>query len=259
MEELNFGIIDTGVGMTEDHVAKLFGAFEQADTTTTRQFGGTGLGLHISQRLATLLGGNITCYSTYGQGSKFTLTFYTGTVDTANMIPAGPIEDARQEEHDNSIAPMQANGGPPLTGITILLAEDGKDNQRLINHHLTKAGAQVTIVENGRLAVEALCVDGNLAGPLLNEPPFDLVLTDMQMPEMDGYTEVTLLREKGCTLPIIALTAHAMKEDVQKCLEVGCDYYASKPINQQVLIETCVQAYAMRNASKPGKLGANAA
>ena len=133
--------------------------------------------------------------------------------------------------------------------MKILLAEDGKDNQRLINHHLTKAGAEVTIVENGKLAVEALCVDGEITGPLKTNPQFDLVITDMQMPEMDGYTEATLLRQKGCTMPIIALTAHAMKEDVKKCLDAGCDYYASKPVNKQVLIDTCVQAYEAREIS----------
>ena len=253
MEELRFAVTDTGVGMTPEQVSRLFGAFEQADETTTREFGGTGLGLHISQRLSTLLGGNITCESNYGQGSTFTLTVYTGSTDTANMLPAGSVEELHSAQvaagrttqdktaHDNNDAQLQ--------GMKILLAEDGKDNQRLINHHLTKAGATVTIVENGRLAVEALCVDSNITGPLRANPPFDLLITDMQMPEMDGYTEATLLRQMGCTLPIIALTAHAMKEDIQKCLDAGCDYYASKPVNKQLLIDTCVQAYEAREAS----------
>lgn len=245
MEELKFAVIDTGVGLTEEQVAKLFGAFQQADTTTTREFGGTGLGLHISQRLATLLGGNIVCSSTYGQGSTFTVTIFTETVDTGSMLPAGAVEQQTAEQPAVDQNASQ-EGDAPLKGIKILLAEDGKDNQRLINHHLTKAGADVTIVENGKLAVQALCVNDDIAGPLLTYPPFDLVITDMQMPEMDGYTEATLLREKGCTLPIIALTAHAMKEDVEKCLNAGCDYYASKPVNKQVLIDTCVQAYENR-------------
>jgi signal transduction histidine kinase/CheY-like chemotaxis protein len=249
MEELKFAVTDTGVGLTNEQVSRLFGAFEQADETTTRQFGGTGLGLHISQRLSTMLGGNITCNSTYGQGSTFTLTVYTGTVDSADLIPAGSIEDLPAAQKNEQPATTQDSNNTPLQGMKILLAEDGKDNQRLINHHLTKAGAEVTIVENGKLAVEALCVDGEITGPLKTNPPFDLVITDMQMPEMDGYTEATLLRQKGCTMPIIALTAHAMKEDVKKCLDAGCDYYASKPVNKQVLIDTCVQAYEAREIS----------
>ncbi|MGB0767527.1 MAG: CHASE domain-containing protein [Phycisphaeraceae bacterium] len=247
MEEIRFAVVDTGLGMTPDHVARLFGAFEQADDTTTRQFGGTGLGLHISQRLATMLGGNIACQSKLGEGSTFTVTIYTGTVDTTDLLPAGELnevirEDAttsRAEPATTTSAPAEA---PPLAGLNILLAEDGKDNQRLIKHHLTKAGAEVTIVENGRLAVEALCVDGDLSKPLRTRPKYDLLITDMQMPEMDGYTAVRLLREKGCTLPIAALTAHAMKEDVDKCLDAGCDFYASKPIDKQQLIEIVIRA-----------------
>lgn len=248
-QELKFAVIDTGVGLTEEQIARLFGAFEQADTTTTREFGGTGLGLHISQRLASLLGGNISCNSTYGKGSTFILTVYTDAVDTGNMLPAGPIEEqAPNQEALRQV--VQDNKDAPLEGLKILLAEDGKDNQRLINHYLTKAGAKVTIVENGKQAIQALCVDGKITGPLLTTPPFDLLVTDMQMPEMDGYTEATLLRQMGCTLPIIALTAHAMKEDIKKCLDAGCDYYASKPVNKQVLIDTCVQAYEDRETAR---------
>jgi signal transduction histidine kinase/AmiR/NasT family two-component response regulator len=261
MEEIKFDIIDTGVGMTPEQVDKLFGAFTQADTTTTREFGGTGLGLHISQRLSTLLGGNITCESTYGQGSTFTVTIFTGNVDTGSMIPAGPLEEAIAEQPTKSSEPekpIQNSSDMPLQGLRILLAEDGKDNQRLINHHLTKAGAHVTIVENGKLAVEALCEGNDVEGPLLSEPPFDMVVTDMQMPEMDGYTEASLLRQKGCQLPIMALTAHAMAEDANKCLEAGCDFYATKPIDKQKLIKLCAEAVPIQRRMKraPGKADA---
>ena len=248
-QDLTFAVIDTGIGMTPEQSAKLFQAFAQADSTTTRQFGGTGLGLHISQRLAELLGGTIRYDSTYGQGSTFTLSLKAELPENASMVQAGPVfetvnrEQARQRvaSTQNTVDELFGNK-PPLDGMSILLAEDGKDNQRLINHYLTKAGATVTIVENGRRAVEALAVGGRITGQLLDPPPFDLLLTDMQMPEMDGYTEVRLLREFGSTLPIVALTAHAMKEDVDKCLDAGCDYYASKPINKQKLIDICKQA-----------------
>ncbi len=251
MQELKIAVRDTGLGMTPEQSAKLFKPFEQADTTTSREFGGTGLGLHISQRLAGMLGGQISCNSEYGKGSTFTLTVYTGVIENTPMLPTGKIDAVNS---NNQSPPARHSTGeqdgaaPPLAGLVILLAEDGKDNQRLINHHLTKAGARVTIVENGRKAVEALCVQNDLTGPLHQHPPFDLLITDMQMPEMDGYTAAHLLREKGSTLPIVALTAHAMKEDIAKCLDAGCDFYASKPINKQKLIEICSEAVA-----RPGK------
>jgi len=250
MDELKFAVIDTGIGMTGEQVTRLFGAFEQADATTTREFGGTGLGLHISQRLATMLDGRITCNSRHGQGSTFTLIIDTGKIDADTpRIPAGPprvvcdAEAAGQKSASGYRVPEEMTGNkPPLHGVKILLAEDGKDNQRLINHHLTKAGAVVTIVDNGKLAVQALTVNGNTEGPLLTNPPFDVLLTDMQMPEMDGYTAARLLRKLGSTLPIVALTAHAMKEDVEKCLNAGCDFYASKPIDKHKLIAICLEA-----------------
>lgn len=162
------------------------------------------------------------------------------------MLAAGPLVELYTEPEAATPVSLsqktQSQKETPLVGTKILLVEDGKDNQRLINHHLTKAGAEVTIVENGKLAVESLTADGGITGPLLDPPPFDLVVTDMQMPEMDGYTEVRLLRHLSCTLPIIALTAHAMKEDVEKCLNAGCDYYASKPIEKTKLIDLCAQA-----------------
>ena len=248
-KQLWFAVIDTGVGMTPEQLGRLFGAFEQADMTTTRQFGGTGLGLHVSQRLAEMLGGEIECRSVHGAGSTFTLTISVPDAEADRMLRPGeilPIENIQIAEAGNDALQAEVDGlcedKPPLDGLRILLAEDGRDNQRLIKHHLSKAGAQVTVVENGRLAVEALAVDGNITGPLLEDPPFDLLLTDMQMPEMDGYTEVRLLREMGSTMPIVALTAHAMKQDIDKCLNAGCDHYATKPINKDKLIKICFEA-----------------
>jgi CheY-like chemotaxis protein len=122
-----------------------------------------------------------------------------------------------------------------------LLAEDGVDNQKLIAFHLSKAGADVTIAQNGKEAVQSLTIDGTLDGPLTMPYPFDLLLTDMQMPEMDGYTATKLLRSKDCGLPIIALTANAMLSDVQMCINAGCNEHVSKPVNRKQLIEICVQ------------------
>jgi len=239
---LRFDVEDTGIGLTPEQSAKLFGAFVQADSSTTRKFGGTGLGLRISKTLANMLGGDITIASEQGKGSTFAATIATGTI----------APDVRMIEPGRTVVVMPESGVParnketttPLQGLRILLAEDGPDNVRLISFHLRKAGADVRTVENGRQAVEALTIDGTLDGDLLTQPPVDLLLTDMQMPEMDGYSATRLLRAKGCTLPIIALTAHAMSGDEEKCLVAGCDAFATKPIDKASLIDVCRRAAA---------------
>ncbi|MEM9416090.1 MAG: CHASE domain-containing protein [Planctomycetota bacterium] len=236
---LTCAIADTGIGMTPNQIDRLFGAFEQADPSTTRVYGGSGLGLQISRRLAGILGGEISVTSEPGVGSVFTVSVLTNNYVGVETLPAkSPV--VLRETVGNEPYPPTSN--QPLRGLRILFAEDGEDNQRLIGFHLKKAGATVTLVENGRLAVQALSVDGTLEGPIASNPPFDLMLTDMQMPEMDGYTAVRLLRKKGANLPIVALTAHAMSSDADLCLEAGCDDYASKPIDRARLIEICADA-----------------
>lgn len=126
--------------------------------------------------------------------------------------------------------------------MRVFLVEDGPDNQRLIAYHLQKAGADIRLFANGRLALEALTIDGTVSGPLIANPPCDLIVTDMQMPEMDGYTLASTLRAKGWAGPIVALTAHAMNGDGDKCLAAGCDAYASKPIERDRLIAMCTAA-----------------
>jgi PAS domain S-box-containing protein len=242
---LRFSITDTGIGMTSEQLGRLFGAFVQADTSTTRRFGGTGLGLRISKRLAEMLGGDITIASTPGQGSTFTLTVRAAEVVTQTpSIPSGTVPPP-------GLAAMMPTTPslPPLAGLRVLLAEDGEDNRRLISFHLTKAGATVTTAVNGRLAIEALTANGADTGPLAEAPRFDILLTDMQMPELDGYETARRLRSMGCTMPIVALTACAMSGDVERCLAAGCDAYASKPIDRAALISTCLRVIAARAAS----------
>ncbi len=232
--QLRCSIVDTGIGMDAEQLGRLFSAFSQADASTTRRFGGTGLGLRISQTLARMLGGDIVVCSTPGQGSTFTVTVDTGSLEGVAMLSpetGTPATEIRE--------PAKLGDAQPLKGLRVFLAEDGPDNQRLISFHLVKCGASVRVFENGRLALEALTVDGTAEGPLLDDPPCDIVLTDMQMPEMDGYTLAATLRAKGWKRRIVALTAHAMSGDAQRCAESGCDTYASKPIDRAGLIEVC--------------------
>ncbi len=218
-------VIDTGIGMNAEQLARLFNPFTQADGSMSRRFGGTGLGLSISKRLAELLGGGLAVSSTPSKGSTFTLT-----------LPVRAVETPQASESIPSV-PASAK---PLEGLRILLAEDGVDNQRLISRILEKAGAEVEVAANGRLAFDAA---------LSRESRFNLILMDMQMPEMDGYTAAQKLREAGCSLPIIALTAHAMAEDRERCLRSGCDDYATKPIDRAKLLMIC-SMWATQTSSK---------
>ena len=222
---MQFDVLDTGLGISETQYAKLFQPFTQADTSTTRRFGGTGLGLAISKRFAELLGGDITVESQPGEGSLFRLTVTTGSLDGVKMLDNPTTATIAQPE----TVEMNKSDADQLD-CRILLAEDGPDNQRLIAHVLKKAGAEVTIVENGKLAADAALAVRNKGNA------FDVILMDMQMPVMDGYEASSLLRQEGYTEPIIALTAHAMEGDRQKCIHAGCDDYVSKPINRKTLI-----------------------
>jgi len=160
-----------------------------------------------------------------------------------NAKGVGPLHQVGIDEAKTKKAPIESIAAPktslPLTNMRILFAEDGPDNQRLISLHLRKAGAIVTIAENGKEAVQMLTTDGSVDGSLLSLVPFDLFLSDMQMPEMDGYSATRLLRSKGLSLPILALTAHAMAGDAKKCMDAGCDEHLTKPIDRLRLVEAC--------------------
>ncbi len=235
-DRVRFAISDSGIGMSEEQMAKLFQAFFQADESMTRRFGGTGLGLTISKRLATLLGGDITVQSTAGAGSTFTLEIDAGSLDQVEMLHGMSESMLDTIAHAIPLAEVRLKG-------SILFAEDGLDNQRLISTHLRRAGAEVTIAPNGKVALELM---------LTNH--FDLVLMDMQMPVLDGYGTASKLRQKGCKQPIIALTAHAMADDRAKCLQAGCTDYLTKPVDREKLLRT-VASYlttvAHSNAAQP--------
>jgi signal transduction histidine kinase/CheY-like chemotaxis protein/HPt (histidine-containing phosphotransfer) domain-containing protein len=234
---LRFDVRDTGIGMTRDQISRLFQPFVQADESMTRKYGGSGLGLVISKRLAEHMGGDITVQSEAGKGSTFTFWIECGSLDGVPMLE-GLSESmlAVSEQHCN-VDEIALHG-------RILLAEDGVDNQNLLKIHLTMAGAEVVVVVNGQEALLRVASE-----------PFDLVLMDMQMPVMDGYTATSELRRLGHTLPVIALTAHAMSGDRAKCLNAGCSDYLTKPIDPELLLRT-IASYLKNPVSSAPLVGA---
>lgn len=224
--KLKFSVYDSGIGMTPEQMQKLFQPFTQADTSTTRKFGGTGLGLTISRRLAALLDGDISVTSTPGEGSCFCVTVGTGSLAGIALLETGKPATTMAAAVAAAVSPAAA--ASVKLACRVLLAEDGPDNQRLIGFVLRKAGAIVTIVENGLEAKTQA---------LETPEPFDVILMDMQMPIMDGYEATRQLRAAGYIKPIIALTAHAMESDRAKCLNAGCTDYTTKPIDRQGLLD----------------------
>ncbi|MCC6672788.1 MAG: response regulator [Planctomycetes bacterium] len=224
---LRFEIVDTGIGMSAEQMERLFRPFEQAEASTARRFGGTGLGLAITRRLVDLLGGSIAVQSVVGHGTAFTVRVATGSLEGVPLQHPLTIAVPEQDSPKESPVPDAS----PVS-VRVLLAEDGPDNQRLISHVLRKAGAEVEVVADGAAAVQQV-----LAAEAANHA-FDVVLMDMQMPILDGYGAVQELRAKGYRRPIVALTANTMAGDRERCLAAGCDEFASKPIDRQVLVAT---------------------
>jgi CheY-like chemotaxis protein len=216
---LHFSVVDTGIGISEDKQVAIFQAFTQADGSTTRLYGGTGLGLTISWQLVSLMGGQIQVESTPGRGSAF---YFSITVPLASApIAIKP-------------APKPAVQVVEARPLRVLVAEDNVVNRRLAEHLLRQRGHQPLMVVNGREAVDALA-----------RTSFDLVLMDLQMPEMDGFEATAAIRAQergtGARIPIVALTAHAMEGDRQRCLDADMDGYVSKPIDATELFSVIDQ------------------
>ncbi len=220
-------VVDTGIGIRPEVCAMLFQPFVQGDPSMTRQFGGTGLGLTIAKRLATMLGGDLVVASMPGEGSTFTLTVACGPLEAVSVC--------RDPGEAVIPAPPSAPGSVHRLRGRILLAEDSADSRRLIGFYLERAGAEVHFAHHGAEASD-LALAAERAGS-----PFDVVLMDMQMPVLDGYRAIMALRSAGYPRPIVGLTAHAMAGDRDKCLAAGCDDYATKPIDEDVLIATVEQ------------------
>lgn len=217
-KQINFIVTDTGIGMHEQQINKLFMPFIQATTSTTREYGGTGLGLYISMQLAKKLGGTIFVESKINQGSTFNISIASGDINSLNMISSQsqiPIET----ENNQAIIVPTVKG-------KILLAEDNPDNQHLMSLLIGKTSAELSIANNGKEAIK-----------LINENNFDLVLMDIKMPVMDGMEAISLIRETNHKLPVIALTANVMKTDVDEYLSSGFNDHVPKPINRAKLYE----------------------
>ena len=224
-------ITDTGIGMSGPELARLFKPFSQADASTTRKFGGSGLGLIIARQLAVMMGGDIAVTSSPGIGSRFEVSV---RFDAACEIAGNPTPDRPNLPNPQPAAPIL---GRDVKAARILLAEDTPDNQRLIAHYLKDECAELVIVSDGQAAVDAATrrwVDSGPKSGLAH--PFDVLLMDMQMPVMDGYTAVAALRAAGYPGVIVAFTAHAMSGDADKCRASGCDDHLSKPVSRADLL-----------------------
>ena len=237
LPQMEFAVSDTGIGLADDEILRLFKPFTQADTSTTRRFGGTGLGLAISKRLADMLGGGILVESQLGRGSTFTVSIDPGSLDGV------PIAEVPQQEI--AILDMGPAVAPEisLTG-RVLFAEDTVDSQRLVSLLLRQAGLEVDLAENGLVA----CRKAEEA--MARGKPYDLILMDMLMPELDGYDATRRIRGQGYRGPIIALTARVMVGDRESCLGAGCDDYAAKPIDVALLLGTMYR-HLKRNSDPP--------
>ena len=220
---LTMAVTDTGIGMSETQLQKLFTSFTQGDSSISRRFGGSGLGLCLSEQLAKLMLGNISVTSTLNQGSTFTLVMPCKQLEHNQLVNFTPTNIVA------SLATASAND--KFTG-QIVLADDHDDNRRLIARLLTSLGLDVLCASNGREAVE-LCL----------EHKTKLILMDIQMPEMDGIEAFKVLRQKGCVQPIVALTANAMSHEIDKYLTLGFDGHLKKPIERKLFVATIAKYY----------------
>ncbi len=240
-ELLQIDVIDTGIGIAQEHQANLFEPFMQADASATRGFGGTGLGLTISRRFARMLGGDIQVDSVLGQGSRFTLTLATGSLAEVELI-----------EPDFAAIPRELPPGGsnelPRINVRVLIVDDRTEVRDLVRHYVEEAGGEVSIARNGREALEV--VERSAAAR-----PIDVIVMDMQMPVMDGYEATAELRRRGFVAPILALSAHAMAGDRERCLAAGCDAYMTKPLDGRKMLELIAahHARATRRRSGPSR------
>lgn len=266
---LLLAVQDTGRGISPEQMTRLFQPFLQAETQTTRQYGGTGLGLVISRNLARALGGDLTVTSQLNAGSRFELLIPAKVAQVPTRAAAVPnltddwddalAESRRSDEsvsanlserYDTSAAdgttqlaesPPSASTADSLAGRRLLVADDAVDLRRLMSFYLNKSQAMVDAVENGRQVIDAL-LESRDSGQ-----SYDAILLDMQMPVLDGYDTARRIRELGFSLPVIALTAYAMQGDRERCLTAGCDDYLSKPVTRPALLAKLQSLFARQS------------
>jgi len=227
---VRFDVIDTGIGIRRQKLDVLFDPFVQSDASTTKKYAGAGLGLTIARHIVELLDGELNAESRLGYGSTFSVTLPAGSLNGVLML-----ENPSEFMQDRApIAAQRTAEVAPLDGLRILLAEDGHDNQLLISTILRRTGAQVEIAKNGLVAVEMVST--------ADDHGFDIILMDMQMPEMDGYQAATECRRNGVNCPIIALTANAAVGDREMCISAGCTDYCTKPIDRLQLVNMIANA-----------------
>lgn len=240
---LVLSVSDTGIGLEQREINALFQPFHQANLSTTRQYGGTGLGLAISRSLAEMLNGEVQVESVPGQGSTFSLVLNQTIDPQAEMVQEYSLLAAELGSEPATISP-----GTALPG-RILLAEDGVDNQLLITTILSRHGLEVDVANNGEVAVEKALAAWRAGAP------YDLILMDMQMPLLDGYGATARLRRKDYPGPIVALTAHAMVGERERCIASGCDDYLTKPIARDVLISAVASHLEVPTHTSPVRKG----
>lgn len=234
--KLIFEVIDTGIGMKEEELEKIFRPFEQADASVTRKYGGTGLGLTLSRQLTEMLGGTLTVKSKTGKGSSFKVSLTPDCIEDSEYI----------YEEDINILPETHNQTDyelPILKGKILVAEDNEDIRELIKLMMKKLDLVPEVVENGKLAIKRAM-----------EKEFDIIFFDIQMPIMDGITATKELRKQGYTKPIVAMTANAMQKDRDECLAAGFDNFISKPIDRKKLYEVMFKYLNPINQDKYGDI-----
>ncbi len=227
--QLIYTVSDTGIGMDEAALSRIFNPFEQADGSTTRRFGGTGLGLSISRQLARLMGGDITVHSTPGEGSTFVFTL--------------PLIEAHSPAPEAATSMLQTIGHARLRGLRVLVADDVDINREILEGLLTLEGASVVSARDGQEAVEQLQAAGTMA--------FDVVLMDVQMPVMDGLEATRRIKTLAPDLPVIALTAHALAEERRRCLDAGMCEHVSKPFEPHQVLAAVLRHTAPARSGAP--------
>jgi signal transduction histidine kinase/CheY-like chemotaxis protein len=231
---LSFSVQDTGIGISQEKLDAVFLPFEQADAATTRLFGGTGLGLSICKQLSELLGGTLEVSSAVGVGSTFTVS-----LPLKDAVFSDEAISLDQTSAENESSPLEERTRSNLQGVRVLLAEDCVDNQKLISHILVLYGATVVVVNNGEELLEQLTEVSGDTRVLRESLRFDLVLTDIQMPLLDGYQVSKRLREIGFRSPIIAISANDSREDQNHCIASGFSDYIEKPIEIDQFLRAC--------------------